>query len=70
MNRKLSQAEQGLLIFMEDNGLIESKYFKGNQQKFRITNSGEDVHLALHLMIEVTERRKNDRKRKARRKYR
>ena len=70
MTDELSQAQQGLLMFMEDNGLIESRYFRGNKQKFRITDVGEDVHMALHLILDAKERKKNDRKRKARRKYR
>tara|TARA_Y100000296_G_scaffold87129_1_gene129958 strand:- start:1123 stop:1329 length:207 start_codon:yes stop_codon:yes gene_type:complete len=68
MTDELSQAQQGLFMFLEEHGLIESRYFKGNKQKFRITDMGEDVHLALHLMLK--ERKKNDRKRKARREYR
>ena len=70
MTEELSQAHQGLLMFLEDNRLIESRYFRGNQQKFRITDIGEDVHMALHLILDVKERKKNDRKRKTRRKYR
>ena len=68
MTDELSQAQQGLFMFLKEHGLIESRYFKGNKQKFRITDMGEDVHLALHLMLK--ERKKNDRKRKARREYR
>ena len=68
MTDELSQAQQGLFMFLEEHGLIESRYFKGNKQKFRITDMGEDVHLALHLILK--ERKKNDRKRKTRREYR